>query len=146
MTCPECPHEAHFPGPCAGCATLNTTCIQGVTPTGVHYDERKNTVEARGQIEMATGVEERPCCLCRSFEMDRPKLIRHLLRHKLTPNEDGTFTTPIVKDFPGRKSMVIDPKTYGWCRRDTIPVDMLATCAAFRPVRTSSELESRIKS
>lgn len=141
MTCPECPHESHFPGPCAGCAAQNTTCAQGIKITG-----GDGTTEARGQIEMATGVEQRPCCLCRSFEMDRPKLIRHLLRHKLTPNEDGTFTTPIVKDFPGRKSMVIDPKTYGWCRRDTIPVDMLATCPAFQPVRTSSELESRIKS
>ena len=140
-TCSECSHTDHYPKPCTQCAALNTSCAQGIKITG-----GDGTYTAKGQIEMATGIETRPCCICRSFEKDEPKLIQHLLRNKLTPREDGTFVTPIAKDIPGRKSMVIDPKTYGWCRRDTIPVDMLATCPSFRPVRTSSELESRIKS
>lgn len=141
MTCSACPHEAHYPHPCSACAAQNTSCAQAIRIVGGDGDR-----EARGQIEMATGMEPKPCCMCRSFEQDQPKLIRHLLRNRLIANPDGTFTTPIAKDFPGRKPMTIDPKTYGWCRRDTIPVDILATCPAWTLVRTTSELESRIKS
>jgi hypothetical protein len=141
VTCTACPHEAHYPHPCSACAAQNTSCAQAIRIVGGDGDH-----VARGEIEMATGIEQRPCCMCRSFEQDRPKLIRHLLRNKLTPDENGVFRTPIAKDIPGRKSLVIDPRTYGWCRRDTIVVDMLATCPAWTLVRTTSELESRIKS
>lgn len=140
-TCPECPHEQHFPNPCSACAAQNSTCVQSVQITG-----GDGVRTARGAIEMATGFEQRPCLICRHFEKDEQKLIRHLLRNKLTPDENGIFLTPIAKDFPGRKSMKIDPKTYGWCRLDTIVTDMLATCSSFSPARTSSELQSRIKS
>lgn len=116
----------------------NTAC-GGIQITG---GDGKTT--ATGQIEMAHGLEQHPCLMCVSFEKDTNRLIRHLIRHKLTPQPDGTFVTPIAKDFPGRKSLRIDPRSYGWCRRDTIVVDMLATCPAWRLTMSKSDLASRI--
>lgn len=140
MACAGCGHEDHAPNPCAACSAANTTCWQGIKITGGDGDR-----SASGQIELAHGLEERPCLSCRSFEKDTPRLIRHLLRHKLTPDENGIFTTPIAKDFPGRVSMRIDPRSSGFCRRDAIVVDMLATCPEYKSVRTVSEFESRIR-
>jgi hypothetical protein len=100
---------------------------------------------AVGQIEMATGHEERPCMICRSWEKDEKRLIGHLIHIGLEPRPDGKFVTPIVKDIPGRKSLIIDPKSWGFCRRQTIPTDCLATCEDFVAVRTTGELASRIK-
>jgi hypothetical protein len=138
MPCTGCRHEDHLPGPCAVCAATNNAC-GGIKITGGDGDS-----VATGQIEMASGLEQHPCLMCISFEKDRDRLVRHLLRHKLTPEPDGTFVTPIAKDFPGRKSLRIDPRSYGWCRRDTIIVDMLATCPAWRLATSKSELASRI--
>lgn len=100
---------------------------------------------ARGNVELARGVESKPCMSCRSWEKDERRLIEHLLRRGLKVQEDGTFVTPIAKDIPGRKSLVIDPKSWGYCRRDSMPTDMLATCENFRPVRTREELLSRVR-
>lgn len=119
----------------------NTAC-GGITDIKVTATD--SAVKATGQIEMAHGLEQHPCLMCVSFEKDTNRLIRHLIRHKLTPQEDGTFVTPIAKDFPGRKSLRIDPRSYGWCRRDTIVVDMLATCPAWRLTMSKSDLASRI--
>ena len=140
MSCAGCNHEDHAPNPCSACSAANTTCWQGIKITGGDGDRT-----AHGQIELANGMEERPCLTCTSFEKDTSRVIRHLLRHKLIADENGIFTTPIAKDFPGRISLKIDPRTVGFCRRDTIIVDMLATCSAYRCVRTASEFESRIR-
>lgn len=138
MACAGCRHEDHLPGPCAVCAATNNAC-GGIKITGGDGDSI-----ATGQIEMAHGLEQRPCLMCKSFEKDRDKLIRHLIRTRLTLLPDGTFETPIAKDIPGRKSLRIDPRSYGWCRRDTIVVDMLATCPAWALATSISELASRI--
>lgn len=83
--------------------------------------------------------------MCRSFEnTDKRKLVEHLLSKGLKPNEQGKFETPIAKDFVGRKSLAIDPKTCGYCRRDGIVVDMLATCENWRPTRTLAEFQRRM--
>lgn len=141
MACPECAHDDHFPGPCGACALQNRNCVQGIKVVGGDGEQT-----ATGKIEMATGIEQRPCVTCRSFVHDRDKLIRHLLRRGLTPDEDGIFQTPIAKDISGRKSLRLDPRTHGFCQKQTIVVDFLATCPDYRQVRTASELESRIKS
>jgi len=100
---------------------------------------------ATGQVEMATGLEQRPCIVCRSWEKDTKRLIEHFLANGLKPRPDGTFVTPIAQDIPGRKSMVINPPDWGYCKRELRPTDGLATCDAWTPVRTASELQSRIK-
>lgn len=94
---------------------------------------------------MATGKEDNPCLLCRSFEKSDRRLVEYFKSRGLTPLPDGSYETPVAKDFPGRKSLRIHPANFGWCRRDAIAVDMMATCAAFTQVRTASEMESRIK-
>jgi hypothetical protein len=100
---------------------------------------------AKGRVEMVTGVETRPCLNCRSWEKDDRRLIEYFLAKGLTQLSDGTFETPIAKDVPGRKSLVIDPASWGFCRRQSIATDMLASCEDFQPVRTAAELQSRIK-
>lgn len=94
---------------------------------------------ARGDIELATGTEQRPCFMCRSFEKDERKLTEHLIAKGLEAGPDGKFITPIAKDIPGRKSLKIAPRDYGWCRKDTMPVDMLATCDKWQQKRTSND-------
>ena len=94
---------------------------------------------------MATGQEENPCFLCRSFEKSDRRLREYFSSRGLTPLPDGSYETPIAKDFKGRKSLKIHPQNFGWCRRDAIAVDIMATCANFQQVRTASEMESRIK-
>lgn len=139
--CAGCGHDAHAPQPCTACALTNTTCYTGIDITGGDGDRA-----AAGEIELATGLEPRPCLYCTAFERDVAKLRNHLLARGLTPDAAGCFDTPIAKDFVGRKSMKIDPRSYGFCRRQQIPVDMLATCDEWTPVQTSTEFESRIKS
>jgi len=101
--------------------------------------------DAAGRIELATGTEKHPCMMCRSYEHDRKRLVDHLLANGLKPMPDGSFETPIVGDFKGRKSLRIHPDQYGYCRRFTMPVDMLATCPDWVQVRTASEMASRIR-
>jgi len=83
--------------------------------------------------------------LCRSFEKSDRRLIEYFQSRGLTPMPDGSYETPIAKDFPGRKSLRIHPQNFGFCRRFSHPVDILATCPDFTQVRTASEMESRIK-
>lgn len=138
--CTLCGHTGHPGDPCAQCAREGQTCWQPVLVTGGDGEGA-----AKGTIEMATGFEERPCMMCRSFEQDNKKLIQHLLARGLKMEADGSFTTPIANDIPGRKSLRIDPRSYGYCRKETMPVDMLATCESWSPVKTREELLSRIR-
>ena len=141
MSCPDCGHGDHGTAPCQACALAGTgTCWQRSVITG---GDGVRTAESR--IDLATGKEENPCFLCRSFEKSDRRLIEYFRSRGLTPLPDGSYETPIAKDFKGRKSLRIHPQNYGWCRRDAIATDILATCTAFQQVRTASEMESRIK-
>jgi len=145
--CLTCQHPAHGTAPCAACTTEGKgLCWQPIQAVGGTIDTKYNEVSsAAGVIEMATGLEQRPCFLCRSFEKDEKKLVNHLLARGLKPDPDGSFVTPIVGDFKDRASLRIHPSQYGYCRRQTMPVDMQATCIDWAQVRTASEMESRIK-
>jgi hypothetical protein len=102
--------------------------------------------DAAGRVELATGQEERPCLMCRSWEnVDKKRLIEHILSKGLKPNERGNFETPIAKDFKGRKSLELDPNQSGYCRRDGIVTDMLATCENWKPTRTIAEFQQRMR-
>jgi len=141
MACTLCGHDDHQGNPCGTCAQAGGTCWQPVLVTGGDGDRA-----AAGTVEMATGFEERPCVMCVSFEKDNTKLIRHLIARGLKMEPDGSFVTPIAQDIPGRKSLRIDPRSFGYCRRATMPVDMLASCEDWAPVRTREQLLSKIRS
>lgn len=100
---------------------------------------------ASGKVEMVRGNEERPCCMCRSWERDEKKLIEHLLSHGLVAREDGCFVTPIAKDIPGRKSLVLNPKQMGFCRLECRPTDDLASCERWTMVTRIEDLASRVR-
>lgn len=107
---------------------------------------------ARGLVEAVTGMEQRPCMMCRSFEKDDRKLLQLFLTHGFKLRTDGKLDSPTaLKD--GRVNMeprnildVLDPKNFGYCRAQTIPVDQLATCEKWTPTKTASELAGRIQS
>jgi hypothetical protein len=140
MICAACGHEAHAENACQDCGRNNGTCWQRIRITGGDGDQM-----AAGQIDLATGMESKPCMNCKSFEKDNRRLQRHIVAHGLTPNERGQFTTPIARDFKGRRSLKIDPRDFGFCRNQSIVVDMLATCPNWKPVNTAAELASRIR-
>lgn len=139
MSCPACGHDDHIPGPCAACTT-NGTCWQKPIITG-----GDGTTTANSKIQMATGTEVRPCVMCRSFEnAGRDRVAEHCISRGLKVRDDGTFDTPIAKDFPGRVSLVLDPADYGFCKKDVILVQRLATCTRWRPTKFESELQDKL--
>jgi hypothetical protein len=103
---------------------------------------------AYGEIEAVTGLESRPCCMCKSFDaVDPNRLIRHILSKGLRPRADGKFESPIKDDFKGqaRANMTLDPKGSGMCTRDVIIVEGLATCENWSPTRTMAEFQARMR-
>jgi hypothetical protein len=138
--CPNCGHPPHD-GPCTLCAAENNTCWQAIRLTGGDGDR-----DAAGLIDMATTMEPHPCFACKSWEhTDTGRIIKHLASKGLKMGPDGKFETPIAKDFPGRVSLKIDPTTNGYCRRDCIITDALATCENWSPTRTISEFQQRMR-
>jgi hypothetical protein len=141
MNCPECSHEGHGADPCGTCAAAGTTCWQKIHVVG--GDGNENAV---GMVEMATGKEAQPCLMCRFWEkVETKRVVAHFLQKGLEAQPDGRFATPIVKDYPGRKSLLLDPKNFGFCRRDLIPADMQSTCGEWSPTKTVAELQSRLR-
>lgn len=100
---------------------------------------------AAGKVDMVTGVEKRPCMMCKSWEKDEIKLLRHFATYGLTPDPNGIITTPIAKDFPGRQSLKIKVKEWGFCRREARPTDDLATCEAWSPTISVEQLRRKIR-
>jgi hypothetical protein len=141
MSCPACNHADHGNGPCAECTAAGTgTCWQRIRIVGGDGDQA-----AHGVVEMATGKEVRPCVMCRKWELvNTHRMVEHFLAHGLEAQPDGTFKTPIAKDYPGRKSLVLDPKNFGFCRADLIPVEAQATCGAWVPTKRLGELQDRL--
>lgn len=119
--------------------TVEDTGWKNIIPTTGDGDRT-----AGGRVEMVHGSETRPCCLCRSWEKDERRLIQHLMALGLEVQPDGKFKTPIAKDIPGRKSLLLDPKKTGFCRFEGTVTEDLATCPNWTPVRTSGDLKSRL--
>jgi hypothetical protein len=94
---------------------------------------------ATGLVQPVTGLEQRPCMACTSFEKNDPKLVQYLRARKMTVAEDGTFETPIAKEA-GYKSMRLNVKDFGWCRQGASPTDQLATCERWNLRRDMASL------
>lgn len=132
-----------MPDPCGACAAAGTvgTCWQSITVHGGDGDR-----DAAGHIEMATGLEARPCAMCKSWEgADKRKVIEYALAKGLEIQPDGSFKTPIAKDFPGRVSLRLDPKNFGWCKRDAILSDAMATCGRWQPTIAVQDFQNRMR-
>lgn len=106
---------------------------------------RGNDEQAAGKVDMVTGLESQPCCLCKSWEKDTPRLTKHFNAHGLPINAEGVITTPIVKDFPGRRVHKLKIQEMGWCRQECRPTEDLATCEKWRQVRTREEMRARME-
>lgn len=101
--------------------------------------------KAKGLIQPATGLETKPCFTCKSWEKDNRKLIQYLVARGLKPDAEGHFETPIASDFPGRKSMRIHPRDYGYCRRNCYPSAMNASCSGWQPTLFVNDLALKVK-
>lgn len=98
---------------------------------------------ATGAIEMVTGLEQRPCMLCAKWDKEFDRLLKHFLSHGLRLRPDGKLETPIKDDFKRKQGMVINPRDFGFCRDQSIPTDMLASCAEFVPVKSLAQFQKR---
>ena len=141
MSCQACGHADHGSSPCVLCTQAGGgTCWQRIVIAGGDGDQT-----ASGLIEMATGRESRPCLICRKWEnVGSKRVVEYCQSRGLEVQSDGTFKTPIAKEFKGRVSLTIDPRSYGFCRRDQILTDALATCEGFSPTKLITELQDRM--
>jgi hypothetical protein len=98
----------------------------------------------KGVIQTSSGLETKPCMLCKSFAKDTRKFIQHCKSHGLVPDADGNFETPIAKEIEGRTSLRMHPRDYGFCNRHCGVVHMNATCDDFAMTTTREELKLKI--
>lgn len=96
-------------------------------------------------IVPATGLEKQPCFMCRSFDKDERKLRQYYEAHGLVPNTEGLYETPITQDFDNRKSLQVDVKNFGFCRRHDYVTDMRATCGDFQITTSRADLMRKIR-
>lgn len=135
--CGACSHDDHDGRPCATCGAA---CWQPINVTGGDGDRL-----AAGDIKMATGLEQRPCFMCRHWEhTGTDRMARHFKAQNLQQRPDGKFVTPIAKDFPGRQSLVLDPAENGYCRAEGSVTEMFATCEKWTPTRSLTDFQQRM--
>lgn len=92
-------------------------------------------VNAGGRIALDKGNEQRPCYTCKSFDPPNKRVVEHVLSKGITISPEGVLDTKINKDFKGRRPPPLNIKDLGFCRRDGIVTDLLATCPAWRAKR-----------
>lgn len=97
-----------------------------------------------GTITTATGLEQKPCFMCKSFEKDNRRLIQHLNARGLVADESGCYETPIARDINGRRSIKIDPRDFGYCRKNCYVTSMKATCPDFQLVQFREDMIPKI--
>jgi hypothetical protein len=103
-----------------------------------------NNDTAVGHVEMTRGSEPHPCFCCRHWERDQQRIMQHFYAAGLVMCPDGRFETPIAKDIPGRKSLRINPASFGWCNHECRATQDEASCEDWTPVKTASELQARL--
>lgn len=166
MNCTRCPHPAHGEDACTHCTLAGTTCWQKIHVTGGDGD-----TSAAGKLAMAHGLEIQPCMTCRHWDGVQPeRVVQYLMSRKLKPQADGTFITPIAQEVRchtcegtgklaaegeptcescrgsgKRKSLVLDPRDYGWCRTDGMITDALATCENWQPTKDMLDFQRKMR-
>jgi hypothetical protein len=99
----------------------------------------------KGVIQTSSGLESKPCMLCKSFAKNMRRFIQHCKSQGLVSDEDGYFETPIAKEIKGRRSLRIHPRDYGFCNRNCGVVHMNATCPDFAITQTREELALKVQ-
>lgn len=99
----------------------------------------------KGIIQTSSGLETKPCMLCKSFAKDTRKLIQHFESHGLKADTDGFFETPLAKEVKGRTSLRIHPRDYGFCNRHCYTTHMNGTCGDFDITQTRAELALKLQ-
>ena len=99
-----------------------------------------------GVIQMATGLEATPCCMCKQWHKDTRKLEQFIRKRGLTPDAEGRyeFRTP---DLPNRESIKIKLEDWGFCLTLGMPTHMNAGkgCEYWKPDETRADLMKKIK-
>jgi hypothetical protein len=101
------------------------------------------TNAAAGKVAMQKALEQRPCYLCRSWEKDERRLVRHIRSAKLTLMPDGSFESPAQKDRDG-KPMKLHVDRCGYCKRDGIVTEDEATCLQWTQVSRREDMRARL--
>jgi hypothetical protein len=98
----------------------------------------------KGVIQTTSGLETKPCMLCKSFAKDTRKLIQHFNSQGLKPDKDGFFETPLAQEVKGRTSLRVHPRDYGFCNRNCYVTHMNGTCEDFAVIQTRAELALKV--
>ena len=100
---------------------------------------------AVGQVEMVSGAEVRPCFMCRSWEKDTDRLIRHLRSFKsVEMRPDGKFVARHNRELD-REGLVMDPKNFGFCRLTSNVSEDRASCPHWQPTKRAEDLARKIE-
>lgn len=104
-------------------------------------------VEGKGIIAAPTGIEEKPCFTCKSWDKNREKLIQFLVSKGMRPKPNGCYDMAVIAgDLPGRRQMEVDPKDFGFCQNLCMPTHMMATCEHWKPTLSREDLAGKIVS
>ena len=97
-----------------------------------------------GQIQQVTGLEQSPCCLCRSYEKNDKKLRQHIASKKnIEVLPDGTFRHIIDRDVPDRNTKTFNIRDFGYCRLYGMPTQQLHSCEKWTPTRSVADFRRK---
>jgi hypothetical protein len=104
--------------------------------------QRPQIVEGKGILANPTGVEEKPCFTCKSWEKDERKLIEYLISRGMKPKPNGCYDLAVISgDLPERRQMEIDPKDFGYCRNLCMPTHMMSTCEHWKVRQFAADMK-----
>lgn len=99
---------------------------------------------ASARVQPVTGLEQRPCILCRSWEKNDRKLRKHIASKKdIEVLPDGTFRHLADQDIKGRESHTYNVRDFGFCRLHGQPAQQLHSCSNWIPTRRIAELQRK---
>lgn len=96
--------------------------------------------QAHALVEPITGLQQRPCNMCRSWEKNDAR-IRELVKSRkfLTVDPDGTLRHKIDRDVPGRNTQTVNLNDFGYCRFHGQLAQQLHSCEAWTPTVSLSD-------
>ena len=108
-------------------------------------DSGDGEASAKGHIELAKAYQFKPCMGCKSWEKDERRLIQHMLARGHKPQPDGTFISPIAIDMKDKTPLRVNPKTFGFCRREGSVTDMLASCEKWEATLLIEDMRRKLR-
>lgn len=100
---------------------------------------------AKSLVKPVTGLEQRPCFMCRSWEKNEKKLRQHIAsKRDIEVLPDGTFRHIIDRDVKDRNTKTYNIRDFGFCRFTGMPTQQLASCENWVPTRRLIELQRKL--